>query len=247
MKKLTIILPVYNAASTLRRTLSSCVAQDYPDIELIVLDAGSTDGSTEIIAEFSPYIAHWKSEHDCGIYDAWNKGLRRASGNWICFFGADDCWRTVDSVSRLMAVAAYPAVNLVLARLCREATSGAPKKIYGERWCQATMRRRMLIAHVGMPHHISLFEQFGEFDSTYRIAGDYHFLLRASAAVRAAFFDEVIADVGAGGVSSTQFRQVRDESIRALRSTAPAGWLDAMLFKAHFNVRHLSSLWRQQR
>ncbi len=86
----SIIIPVYNAGSTIARTLESVIDQSYQSVELVVVDGASSDGSLEIISRFQSYIKVFISEQDTGVYAAINKGLDRASGDWILILGADD-------------------------------------------------------------------------------------------------------------------------------------------------------------
>ncbi len=234
----SIIIPVYNAARTLRACLDSCFVQDYPDFEVVVIDGGSTDGSVDIIQDFQDRLAFWVSEPDGGIYAAWNKGLQKVQGQWIAFLGADDVWSSPESVGKLMAFAQFPQVNLVIARLEKLAHDGAKGYTFGEAWSTRRMRMFMSVAHAGMPHHRSLFDKFGPFDTRFRIAGDYDFLLRAACDVRAAFLDETVACMGGAGVSSTQLERVRDESIRALSVAPIAGPFWAFVFRMRFAYRH---------
>ena len=241
--KLSLIIPVFNASKTLALCLESCVEQTYANFEIIVIDGGSTDGSVDIIRSFAPQLSYWVSERDGGIYDAWNKGLGHASGEWLAFFGADDAWSSPDSITQLMNVARFPAVNLVTARLRKLAHGAIPNRVFGEPWSMQRMRTHMTVAHAGMPHHRSLFDRHGKFDTGYRIAGDYDFLLRVAPDVRAAFVDAVVADMGGGGVSSTQLRRVRDESVRALTTAPTGGRFWAAVFWLRFGLRH----WRRLR
>jgi hypothetical protein len=88
--KISIVVVTYNAAKTLQTCLDSVYMQSYPGIELIVIDGNSTDGTQEILKANSNRINYWKSEPDTGIYDAMNKALKQATGQWIYFLGADD-------------------------------------------------------------------------------------------------------------------------------------------------------------
>ena len=90
MLKITIITVSYNAAATIEQTISSVVHQDYPNIEYIIIDGGSTDGTIDIIKRYESYGIRWISEPDHGIYDAMNKGIRYATGDYLYFLGADD-------------------------------------------------------------------------------------------------------------------------------------------------------------
>lgn len=88
--RISIIIPTLNSAKSLQRAIDSVRSQDYKDIELIIIDGKSSDGTFEIIENNSQHIAKWISEPDNGIYDAMEKGVRLATGNWIHFLGSDD-------------------------------------------------------------------------------------------------------------------------------------------------------------
>jgi len=90
----TIITVVYNAASLLEKTIQSVLEQTYPNIEYIVIDGNSTDGTINIIKKYEDRINFWLSEKDEGIYDAMNKGIELAKGDWINFMNAGDKFYT---------------------------------------------------------------------------------------------------------------------------------------------------------
>jgi glycosyltransferase involved in cell wall biosynthesis len=87
---ISIIIVTLNAAATLQNCLDSIYSQAYPDLEIVVMDGGSADGSVNIIQNNDAKIAFYKSEPDNGIYDAMNKAIEHATGKWIYFLGADD-------------------------------------------------------------------------------------------------------------------------------------------------------------
>ncbi len=87
---ITIITVVRNAAADLEKTMRSVAGQDYSPVEYIVIDGGSTDGTVEVIKSHAEHVAYWVSEPDKGIYDAMNKGLAKASGEWVNFMNAGD-------------------------------------------------------------------------------------------------------------------------------------------------------------
>jgi glycosyltransferase involved in cell wall biosynthesis len=87
---ISIISVTFNGEKYLRKALQSIVSQSYKNFELIVIDGGSTDGTLRIIESFDNYIDYWQSEPDSGIYDAMNKGLALATGEWVGFKNADD-------------------------------------------------------------------------------------------------------------------------------------------------------------
>ena len=88
--KISIVTVSYDVAGTIEQTISSVVNQTYENIEYIIIDGGSTDGTVDIIRKYEDKIAYWVSETDRGIYDAMNKGIDVATGDYIYFLGADD-------------------------------------------------------------------------------------------------------------------------------------------------------------
>src|SRR3569833_2200551 len=88
--KVSVITVCYNASLNIELTVNSVLNQDYPNIEYIIIDGGSTDGTVEIIKKYETKISKWLSEPDKGIYDAMNKGIKIATGDRIYFLGAGD-------------------------------------------------------------------------------------------------------------------------------------------------------------
>lgn len=88
--KITIVTATYNAVATLEQSIQSVIRQTYPNIEYIIIDGQSTDGTVDIIKKYSDYIDYWVSEKDVGLYDALNKGIKMATGDYIQIIGADD-------------------------------------------------------------------------------------------------------------------------------------------------------------
>ena len=87
---ITIITVAYNAVKDIENTILSVLNQTYPNIEYIIIDGGSTDGTLDIIKKYEDKISYWVSEPDKGIYDAMNKGIVKANGDYLFFLGADD-------------------------------------------------------------------------------------------------------------------------------------------------------------
>lgn len=101
--KFSIITITYNASRWLERTVLSVLSQSYPNIEYIIIDGASTDGTVDIIRQYESGIAYWVSEPDKGLYDAMNKGLKKATGDYVWFMNAGDTLYTSDTVQRIVA------------------------------------------------------------------------------------------------------------------------------------------------
>jgi glycosyltransferase involved in cell wall biosynthesis len=198
----SVITAVFNGATTIRDCIESVLIQDYPYVEHIVMDGGSTDGTTDALREYQTRIAPWVSEPDHGVYDAWNKGLQKAQGEWIAFLGADDTFLP-GAISEYMLVARRnPAANFLTSRARLQHPSGYSPE-FGGLWSWPRAARSMPSVHVGAMHRRSLFARHGQFDSSYRIAGDYEFLLRARKDLHAAFTPAVSVLMRAGGLSDS--------------------------------------------
>lgn len=101
MTKVSIITVCYNAAKDIEKTILSVLGQDYKNIEYIIIDGNSNDGTKEIIEKYSSKITYWVSEPDKGIYDAMNKGIKAATGQWINFMNAGDTFVDDSIISRI--------------------------------------------------------------------------------------------------------------------------------------------------
>lgn len=175
--KITIITVVYNGAVTIEQTISSVVNQIYPNIEFIIVDGGSTDGTVEIIQRYSKKISKWISEPDNGIYDAMNKGVALATGEYVEIIGADDCLCSYDVMVR---VAEQLNENVDILSCYQY---GVDEKLGLETLIKNDLARDKKTYHGGMiPHGSmfvkrSLFDRY-PFDTEYKVVSDYKFFLQ---------------------------------------------------------------------
>ncbi|CAN5671976.1 N/A [soil metagenome] len=199
-----MVVAVRDSVQALPRCLDSIIGQNDAEVDLVVIDGASTDGTVELLEARSGEIGSWVSEPDRGVYDAWNKALDHARGDWLCFLGSDDRFAEKDVLARMAPhLAAKPArVVYGITQVMDEA--GMPKGSMGIPWEEArpALDRRMSLPNPSTFFHRDLFRDHGRFDARFRIAGDYEFLLR-ELATQAAFFvpDVVVTIMGAGGLS----------------------------------------------
>jgi glycosyltransferase involved in cell wall biosynthesis len=219
----TVVTAVFNGQPNMMACLESVLRQDYTNIEHIVLDGGSTDGTVAVLRAYEDRIALWRSEPDGGVYDAWNKGLKEARGEWICFLGADDEFLPGAVTAYMALAAAHPNAEYLSSQVRWVHPSGYVNPGHGRAWTWDRFAKRMCVAHVGSMHRRSLYDRFGLYDITYRTAADYEFLLRAREGLRAAYMPLPTAIMRAGGVSdrSTAFA----EAARAKVSSGGRNWL----------------------
>jgi glycosyltransferase involved in cell wall biosynthesis len=204
--RFSVIIAVRNGAATMQCALDSVFEQTYPEVELIVMDGASTDGTTAIIAANASRIAYWESAADGGVYPAWNKALDHATGDWISFLGSDDRLCDPDVLGRVAAhlvadggehLVAYGYIDKIRTdgRVVRSKIG--PWDDQRRKW----FRRGVMIPHPATFHHRALFERHGRFDESFRIAGDYEFLLREMLEHDPLFVDEVVVEMAGGGIS----------------------------------------------
>jgi glycosyltransferase involved in cell wall biosynthesis len=207
--RITVIVAVLNSASTLQRCIDSFQNQTYPHKELIVIDGGSIDGSKEILIANGKSLTHWESKPDRGIYHAWNKGLKAASGEWICFLGANDYFWD-NTVLMKMVPELVPAKSrgqrIVYGQVAYVSPSGEMLYVLSIPWQTARRKLKHLMPfnHSGSFCHRHVFDEHGVFNETFRIAGDYEFVLRELRYRDAHYVPNVIVNAMTfGGISSS--------------------------------------------
>ncbi|HAB36709.1 MAG TPA: glycosyltransferase [Rhodobacteraceae bacterium] len=221
----TIITATYNAAKYLPAAIQSIREQTYGNIEYIVVDGASTDGTVDVLKANEDVIDYWISAPDKGIYDAWNKGVRLSGGDWIAFLGADDIYLE-GAIQVYMTSIHACRDNLPQYVSSRVNLSSGSKVLHtiGQQWNWKAFQKYMNVAHVGSLHHRLLFERYGLFDESYKICGDYEFLLRPGSNLHAAYLNEITVNMSVGGISSASF-QVFKETERAKTATGGRSFL----------------------
>ena len=198
----SVITVVYNGAEHLEYALQSVLCQDYPNLEYIVIDGGSSDGSVDIIRQYDQQLDYWRSEPDSGIYNAMNKGLSLANGEIIGLLNADDFY--YPGAVEAIAEAAQKGENEIfcgevnhlqeLSNICL-IKRGVPDI--------SRMEETMTVIHPAVFVRKKVYDEIGNFDESYRIAADYDFLLRCFTAGKTfTYLPQILTGYRAGGLSS---------------------------------------------
>jgi hypothetical protein len=205
--RISVIVATLNSERTLQEAIDSVGEQTFANKELIVIDGGSTDATVSIIERNSARVSVWRSEKDGGNYEAFNKGVRCATGEWLYILGADDyLWspRSLEEMAPELA-RAYPMCRVVYGSVAYVNDAGEVLQMLGRPWDEARTHfgDMMTIPHQGVFHHRSLFASYGPFDESFRMAGDYEFLLRELTHAEARFAPgTIVAGYRFGGGSS---------------------------------------------
>lgn len=181
----SVITATRNAVAGLPFTIASLRAQTCPAFEWLVADAGSNDGTVDLLRKNQDLISWWVSEPDAGIYDAWNKACRHARGEWLLFLGAADELAQPETLERCARYLVEEGGGRVLVYGRLELLSQenrVPLEVFGMPWEEVQGKweigRPALPPHGACFHHRSLFADPTSFDLRFPIAADAHFLLR---------------------------------------------------------------------
>lgn len=210
------------------------------DVEFIIIDGGSSDRTVEIIMENNKHIDYWISEPDKGIYDAWNKGLNAGTGKWVMFLGADDQLNTeaIEKYTEFICkVPNIEDIDYISSRMEVIDKHGKILRVRGRAWGWPLFLKDMSVAHPGSLHSRKLFEQYGVFNTEYKIAGDYELLLRPKDKLRALFMDIITVKMQEGGASDSLKALV--ESKKAVVQTGGLSLLSAKLNHTIIRVKFI--------
>ena len=204
---ISVITVVFNGAETLRDTIESGAMQSYENDEYIVLDGGSTDGTVEILQQYNHQLAYWRSEKDGGIYDAMNKGIDLATGDYIGMLNADDLFadkdvlqNIVDKFQQTSADAVFSCLNIV----AQQNVQKIIRKYRVAKLNSTLLRIGVMPAHPTFYCKKSCYQQAGFYKTDYKIAADFEMLARLclKQQISWAFLDKVTVTMRAGGVST---------------------------------------------
>ncbi|HEV3413655.1 MAG TPA: glycosyltransferase family 2 protein [Puia sp.] len=238
--KISVITATYNSAATVTDTLTSVCRQDYPDIEHIIVDGRSSDGTLEIVANF-PHVAKIISEKDKGIYDAMNKGIGMATGDVVGILNSDDIYIDPSVLSAVAKAFADPSVMTVYADLQYVHPHDLDK--VKRTWITGPFRKNSF--YFGwMPPHPTFFvrkevyERIGLFNTELRSAADYELMLRILLRFGETtyYIPRVIVKMRAGGMSNSSLRN----RLRANREDRLAWKLNGL--KPYFFTLYLKPL-----
>lgn len=229
--KFSIITAVYNNAATIADAIESVLSQTHDDIEYIVIDGGSSDGTQAIIERYRERIAVYVSEPDKGIYDALNKGIARASGDVVCFLHSDDIYADESVIEKANALFEQSGAQSIYGDLVYVKKENVAKVIRywqsGE-FAPAKLGRGWMPPHPTFMVKRSVYEAHGGFDTGFRIAADYDTVLRFLGVqkISTAYLPQVMVKMRLGGESNKSLANLKkktSEDIKALRKNGIGG------------------------
>lgn len=211
----------FNSAATIRATIDSVLQQTNSNIEHIIIDGGSTDGTVAIVRSYGSKISQFVSEPDQGLYDAMNKGWMRATGEFVAFLNSDDRYASTTVLRHVEQRLKDTGADALYGNLDLVNPSGKVVR----RWRSGEFHRGKY--HLGWmtPHPTTfarreLFQRYGGFRQDLRIAADYELMLRFFYKQRAhvTYLDETLVAMNAGGASNGSLRAIARANLEVYRS-----------------------------
>ncbi|MBF2047640.1 MAG: glycosyltransferase [Leptolyngbya sp. IPPAS B-1204] len=205
--KVSIITVCKNSEHTLERAIQSVVHQTYSNIEYIVIDGGSTDSTKEIINRYLHQIAHFVSEADDGVYQAMNKGIRLASGDWIYFVNSDDYLFDNNVIQDLVDfISTYIDCNFIYGDHEARYTTGESnihKPAPPEQMLEEMVSLGECMIQPACFFQAELFRKLGLFNETYKIAADYEWFARLlqDSSLKLGYYPRTLVSYAHGGLS----------------------------------------------
>ena len=226
--RISIITVAYNSAATLEDTIQSVLSQTYPDIEYIVVDGGSTDGTTALLQQYESRFQGrllWVSEKDNGIYDAMNKGIRMATGDVVGILNSDDYFTAPDVIARMVRAFADEAVDAVYGDI-HFIRDGEPERCVryysSRRFSPGRLRFGFMPAHPSFYARRTVYERAGLYKTDYKIGSDYEMMVRLFCVhrIHAMYIPMDFVTMRTGGLSTSGVRsklQLIKDDVRACR------------------------------
>lgn len=191
---ISIVTPSYNQGQFIEETIRSVLLQGYPDLEYIIIDGGSTDGSVEIIKKYEPWLAYWVSEPDRGQSHAINKGFLRAKGDIVAWLNSDDFYLPSSVMFLVKELAEEPTLGLVYG-IC-ESVGLDDNIVFHQAPGKINIFKLLFFCPIGQPSVFlrrTLLDQVGFLDETLSYAMDWELWLRAFAVANTAYVPRIIA------------------------------------------------------
>lgn len=220
---ISIITITYNSAKTIEHTLQSVLAQTYSDIEHIIIDGASTDGTVAIIERYAALHPNvrYVSEKDKGIYNAINKGLQMATGAVIGFLHSDDVFFSTDSIGHIAAAFDKSDIEVAYGDLQYCKGDKVIRRWKSNDFRPSSLRFGWMPPHPTVYCKREVYEKVGLYDELFRISADYDMLLRIfRSGFKSAYIPEVLVCMQVGGVSNKNHTARWDktcEDYRALK------------------------------
>lgn len=205
--RISVVTTSYNSSATIRDTMQSVREQDYQDVEYIIVDGGSSDGTMDIVSQFDDVVSTSISEPDNGIYDALNKGIRLATGDVIGFLHSDDLFADSKIITEIAEVFEDQSIDAVYGDLdyvLRDNPDTIHRKWRSQEFSLGLFKKGWMPAHPTFYLRKKHYDRFGRYDTSFRQSADYELMLRMleKHQLKASYIPKVLVKMRLGGASN---------------------------------------------
>ena len=176
--KISIITVCYNSEATLEDTIKSVAAQTYNDIEYIIVDGNSKDNTLKIIEKYPDVVTKWISEPDKGLYDAMNKGIAMATGDYIGILNSDDIFYEPQTLAKIAEFLKTNNIDACTGDIIQHKNGRVVRRYSSKKWTPEKLKIGFMAPHPSIFFKRSLFDKYGNYTLGYRIASDYELIIR---------------------------------------------------------------------
>jgi glycosyltransferase len=248
--KVSIVTIVRNNRATMEDCIKNVLSQSYKEIEYIVVDGGSNDGTIDIIQAYCERISRWISEPDQGVYDAMNKGIKMATGEVIGFLHSSDVYahpRVIEEVAHVFEDSKVSSVYGDLQYVDKEDLNRVIRNWKSSPYRHGKFKQGWMPPHPTFFVRKEIYEKYGYFNTHFRIAGDYELMLRFLERYRisAAYIPDVLVKMRWGGMSNGGIKNIlikSYEDYRAWGMNDLSGGVHTIFFK---NLSKIYQFWEK--
>lgn len=238
LPKISVVTAVFNREKTIAEAIKSVAAQDHPNVEHVIQDGGSQDGTLDVIHRIAGPGVSLQSACDGGIYDGINKGIARTTGDIVGLMHSDDLFaspRVLTEVAKAMADPSIDGVYGDLDYVAGEDVNRIIRKWRSGSYSSDSLRKGWMPPHPTLYLRRSVFDTWGLYDTSFRIAADYDAILRYlfKGGIRLVYVPEVFVKMRVGGASNRSIKtimQKSSEDYRAIKANGIGG-LGTLAFK----------------
>lgn len=221
--KVSIITVCFNSKDTIEEAIKSVLSQSYKNIEYIIVDGGSTDGTLEVIKKYDKYISKWISEPDEGVYDGMNKGIKLATGDIMGFLNSDDFYADNGAIESVVNTIKEKDVDCLwgdLVYVNRENTNKIMRYWKSKPYEKGLFQKGWHPAHPTFFVKKWVYEKYGGFNLDFRIAADYEIMLRflEKYKIKSYYIPKILVKMRTGGKSNKNLKNIIKANIECYKA-----------------------------
>lgn len=221
--KISIITVCYNSSATIEDTLKSVASQTYNDIEYIIIDGNSKDNTLQIISKYKHIVTNLVSESDKGLYDAMNKGIELATGDYVGILNSDDTFYESDTIAKVADFLVKNPLDACTGDIVQHRNGKIIRKYSSKIWSPEKLKIGFMPPHPSIFFKRELFKKFGLYQLGYKIAADYELIIRyfLKFGISYKYSGIITTSMAVGGESSSgmsSYKKITEEVDKGFKS-----------------------------